>query len=129
MAVLKDLIVHGPSRFINPAYFTDLKSESLYATNGVFNYLKATTGDIESLSVEDLKAQRATVAVRLDVEGELHTNSWTASNISTIDGAFYITPTVSCDSGTFNYDGSAITVTAASGYSFGIDDLYMGCGV
>lgn len=105
----------------------DFKTDgTIYANNGIFNYIKAIDGNISNLSVDDLRAKRATVAIRLDVEGELHTNSWTASNISTIDGAFYITPTVSCESGTFNYDGTQITVSAASNSSFAIDDLYMG---
>lgn len=98
---------------------------NFFANNGVFNYIKAIDGDISNLTVDQLKAKQATVTMRLDVEGELHTNSWTASNISSIEGAFYITPTISCESGTFAYDGTSITVTAADGYSFAIDDLYM----
>ena len=124
MAVLKDLIVHGSSRFLNAAYFNQLKANDLAAEQGYFNKLIAVDGKISSLNVDDLTAQNATVIGLLDVKGELHTNSWTNANIATIDGSFYITPTVSCESGTFAYDGTNITVTAASGYSFGVDSLY-----
>lgn len=124
MAVLKDLIVHGNSRFINGASFNKLKADDLAAEQGYFNKLVAVNGDISNLNVDDLTAQNATVIGLLDVKGELHTNSWTNANIATIDGSFYITPTVSCASGTFAYDGTNITVTAASGSSFGVDSLY-----
>ena len=124
MAVLKDLIVHGNSRFLNAAHFNQLKANDLAAEQGYFNKLIAVDGKISSLNVDDLTAQNATVIGLLDVKGELHTNSWTNANIATIDGSFYITPTVSCESGTFAYDGTNITVTAASGYSFGVDSLY-----
>lgn len=123
MAVLKDLIVHGPSRFIGITEFTNLKANKIKATEGIFNKLIATTADFDSMT-----ANNATVVGLLDVKGELHTNSWTNSNIATIEGSFYITPTVSCASGTFNYDGTNITLTAASGYSFAVSSLYINSG-
>lgn len=124
MAILKDLIVNGSSRFLNAAYYNKIKANSLAAEDGYFNRLVAVSGKISDLDVEDLTAQNATVIGLLDVKGELHTNSWTNSNIATIDGSFYITPTVSCASGTFAYNGTKITVTAASGHSFAVNDLY-----
>lgn len=123
MAVLKDLIVHGPSRFIGITEFTNLKADKIKATEGIFNKLIATTADFDSMT-----ANNATVVGLLDVKGELHTNSWTNSNIATIEGSFYITPTISCASGTFNYDGTNITLTAGSGLSFAISSLYINSG-
>ena len=41
MAVLKDLIVHGNSRFIDIAHFDKLKSNHLAADMGIFNKLVA----------------------------------------------------------------------------------------
>lgn len=97
MAVLKDLIVHGPSRFINTAYFKTLKADNLAADGGVFNKLIATNADIGTLDVDDLTAQNATVVGLLDVKGDLHTNRWTNANIANIGGSFYISPTVNCE--------------------------------
>lgn len=94
MAVLKDLIVHGPSRFLNGINANSIKADTINAKNGYFKYLKAIDGDIENLSVEELLAQKATVVGLLDVKGELHTNTWTNSNIANIGGVFYISPTV-----------------------------------
>ena len=45
MAVLKDLIVHGASRFLNGAYFKTINAESIGADAGIFNKLVATTLD------------------------------------------------------------------------------------
>lgn len=123
MAVLKDLIVHGPSRFVGITEFTNLKADKIKANEGIFKKLIATTADFDSMT-----ANNATVVGLLDVKGELHTNSWTNSNIATIEGSFYITPTISCASGTFNYDGTNITLTAGSGLSFAISSLYINSG-
>ena len=100
MAVLKDLIVHGASRFINTANYTTAKGGVLAADKGVFNKLIATNAEIENLNVDELNAnnltaQNATVVGLLDVQGELHTNSWTNANIANIGGSFYISPTLS----------------------------------
>lgn len=122
MAVLKDLIVHGPSRFINTAQFESLKTNKIGAEEGIFNKIVATTGDIGSLTVEDLTAGKATVLSLLDVRGELHTNQWTNSNIATIDGSFYITPTIGVNSGTMTTTANSVTV---KGSNFPISSLYV----
>lgn len=116
MAVLKDLIVHGASRFINVAQYSSAKGGVIAADKGVFNKLIATSAEIDTLNVEELNADRltaqnATVMGLLDVKGNLHTNSWTNSNIATIQGAFYIAPTVM--TGTSSGD-TGVTITAIS---------------
>lgn len=83
MAILKDLIVNGPSRFIG-----DFTADAIKAEEGYFTKLIA----------KDLTAQNATVLGLLDVKGELHTKSWTAENIASIGGSFYITPTLIAES-------------------------------
>lgn len=112
MAVLKDLIVHGPSRFINTANFNSIKANTIGADNGVFNKLIATSADIGSLDVDDLTAQNATVVGLLDVKGQLHTNSWTNANIANIGGSFYISPTVSTE---IAANGTPMSVTISEG--------------
>lgn len=105
MAVLKDLIVHGPSRFINVAQFNELKADT-----GTFKFLKA----------EDLTANKATVVGLLDVQGELHTNKWTSTNIASIGGTFYISPTYKSSTAKLQFSGNANnrTITISNG-SFG----------
>ena len=115
----------------NVVYLTDegnLKIDGTVAADqGIFNKLIATTADIGTLDVDNLTAQNATVVGLLDVQGQLHSNSWTNSNIATIDGSFFITPTVSVSMGTFTYSSTAnsgngqITLSAGSGYSFAVD--------
>lgn len=95
MAVLKDLIVHGPSRFINGAKFNTINAESIGASEGIFNKLVATTLDAREATINNLTADNAKILGILDVQGDLHTKSWTNSNISNIGGSFYIAPTVS----------------------------------
>jgi len=68
--------------------------KELYATRGIFNYLEAIDGKIENLTTEDLSTTNATVVGLLDVQGQMHTNSWTNANIATIGGSFYIAPTI-----------------------------------
>ena len=108
MAVLKDLIVHGRSRFVNGAQFNTINAESIGADAGIFNKLIATSLDAKTATIDNLTAKNATVTALLDVQGELHTNSWSNANIATIDGSFYISPTSS------SADGSDVD---ASGYS------------
>ena len=110
MAVLKDLIVHGPSRFINGAKFNTINAESIGASEGIFNKLVATTLDAREATIDNLTAENAKVVGMLDVEGELHTNSWTNANIANIGGSFYISPTVEAVTGTIS-----ITRTETSG--------------
>ena len=92
MAILKDLIVHGSSRFLNKIYASEIQTPLIEADAGIF---------------KKLKADDATVIGLLDVKGQMHTNSWSNSNIATIDGSFYITPTIGSASGT-------VTITASS---------------
>ena len=110
MAVLKDLIVHGPSRFINGAKFNTINAESIGASEGIFNKLVATTLDAREATIDNLTTTNAKVVGMLDVEGELHTNSWTNANIANIGGSFYISPTVEAVTGTIS-----ITRTETSG--------------
>ena len=122
MAILNNLIVNGASRFLNKAYFSFIKSDKIGAEEGIFNKIVATTGDIGSLTVDDLTAGKATVLSLLDVRGELHTNQWTNSNIATVDGSFYITPTIGVDSGTMTTTTNSVTV---NGSNFPISSLYV----
>ena len=122
MAVLKDLIVHGSSRFLNTSYFNQLNTDKIGAEEGIFNKIVATTGDIGSLTVDDLTAGKATVLSLLDVRGELHTNQWTNSNIATIDGSFYITPTIGVPSGTMTTTANSVVI---NGSNFPISSLYV----
>ena len=84
---------------------------TLAADIGVFNQLIATNATIDNLDVDNLSAYNATVVGLLDVKGNLHTNSWTNSNIATIQGNFYIAPTVM--TGTSSGD-TGVTITAIS---------------
>ncbi len=113
MAVLKDLIVHGASRFINVVQFDSTKGGIIAADKGVFNKLIATDAEIGTLDVDELNAntltaQKATVVGLLDVKGELHTNQWTNANISNVGGSFYISPTVST---TIASNGTPMSIT------------------
>ena len=95
MAVLKDLIVHGNSRFINGAQFDSLSASKISAEEGIFNKLVATNLEATEASITNLTATNAKVVGLLDVQGEMHTKSWTNANISNVGGSFYISPTVS----------------------------------
>lgn len=112
MAVLKDLIVHGSSRFINIIQYNGAQGSIVAADKGVFKKLIATDAEITSLDVTNLTAQNATVVGLLDVQGELHTNNWTNSNIATIEGNFYITPTVKV-----NGSNAKITIIKPGSYT------------
>ena len=109
MAILKDLIVHGSSRFLNKIYASEIQTPLIDAEAGIF---------------KKLKADDATVVGLLDVQGQLHTNSWSNSNIATIDGSFYITPTLSSSSGTVSFS-SATAATFIGTYS-AVSSLYIG---
>ena len=109
MAILKDLIVHGSSRFLNKIYASEIQTPLIDAEAGVF---------------KKLKADDATIVGLLDVQGQMHTNSWTNSNIATIDGSFYITPTLSSSSGTVSFS-SATAATFTGTYS-AVSSLYVG---
>lgn len=109
MAILKDLIVHGSSRFLNKIYADELETSAFEA---------------ESAIIKKLKADDATVVGLLDVQGQLHTNTWTNSNIATIDGCFYITPTLSSDSGNIVF--SSVNVANLTGDFTAVNSLYIG---
>ena len=94
MAILKDLIVHGSSRFLNKIYASEIQTPLIEAEAGI---------------IKKLKADDVTVVGLLDVKGQLHTNSWSNSNIATIDGSFYITPTIGSASGTVTITASTLT--------------------
>lgn len=110
MAILKDLIVHGSSRFLNKIYASEIQTPLIETEAGV---------------IKKLKADDATVVGLLDVKGQLHTNSWSNSNIATIDGSFYITPTIGSDSGTVSITASSLTF---SGTNYAVSSLYLGDG-
>lgn len=109
MAILKDLIVHGSSRFLNKIYASEIQTPLIEAESGI---------------IKKLKADDVTVVGLLDVQGQMHTNSWTNSNIATIDGSFYITPTLSSSSGTVSFS-SAAAATFTGSYS-AVSSLYIG---
>lgn len=123
MAVLKDLIVHGRSRFLNGAQFNTINAESIGANEGIFNKLIATTLDAKEATIDDLRADNAVITGLLDVQGQMQTNSWTNSNIATIDGSFYICPTISSEAqleglgpqtdNKFFYNGSTVILTGS----------------
>ena len=108
MAILKDLIVHGSSRFLNKIYASEIQTPLIEAEAGI---------------IKKLKADDATVVGLLDVKGQLHTNSWSNSNIATIDGSFYITPTIGSDSGTVTITASSLNF---SGTNYAVTSLYLG---
>ena len=114
MAILKDLIVHGSSRFLNKIYASELETPLISADAGVF----------KKLTAKDLTAETATVIGLLDVQGQLHTNTWTNSNIATIDGCFYITPTLSSDTGSIAF--TSATAASLAGTYTAVTSLYVG---
>ena len=115
MAVLKDLIVHGASRFLSKSYFDSLEADS---------------GAFKKIIAKDATVTNATVMGLLDVTGELHTKSWSNSNIATIDGSFYITPTFGLQGGdtstnTVTVAANSLSFTNSSGTNFNFDSLYL----
>ena len=115
MAVLKDLIVHGASRFLSKSYFDSLEADS---------------GAFKKIIAKDATVTNATVMGLLDVTGELHTKSWSNSNIATIDGSFYITPTFGLQGGdtstnTVTVAATSLSFTNSSGTNFNFDSLYL----
>lgn len=100
MAVLKDLIVHGASRFLNGIRAADIIADNMWADVGIFNQLIATSLKAETADIGQLTAQNATVYGVMDVKGKLQTNNWEAANISSVGGNFYISPTGKSSVGT-----------------------------
>ena len=110
MAVLKDLIVHGPSRFIGTTQITNLEADRVRARVGEFTKLAAKNASVdETLTVNGL----------LDVYGELHTKSWSNSNIATVDGNLHIVPTVTAATatGTITYSSSAYSMSITGAFA------------
>ena len=130
MAVLKDLIVHGQSRFINGARFNTINAESIGASEGIFNKLVATTLDAREATIDNLTTTNAKVVGMLDVEGELHTNAWTNANIANIGGSFYISPTIEAVIGTISItrtvDNDVVSWTVAATGNFATDFIKSG---
>ena len=114
MAILKDLIVHGSSRFLNKIYAEELETSAFEAESAI----------IKKLTAKDATMENATVIGLLDVQGQLHTNTWTNSNIATIDGCFYITPTLSSDSGKISFTSN--TAASLTGSYSAVTSLYIG---
>ena len=110
MAVLKDLIVHGNSRFINTAQF-----DRLEANTGKFHYIEAASGSIDELTSKHIITQV------LDVEKELHTKEWTNANIANIGGTFYIAPTVITKN---TSPKIAFSGNASSGYTVAVNGTF-----
>lgn len=94
---------------------TAAKFVNLGADKGIFNKLIATTADIDSLDVNNLTATNAKVVGMLDVQGDLHTNSWTNANMANIGGSFYISPTIAPTDGS-----TTITINRVSATSWTI---------
>ena len=109
MAVLKDLIVHGPSRFIGASYIDTLEANSVKANEGLFTKLAAKSASANELTVSGL----------LDVHGELHTKSWSNSNIATVDGNLHIVPTITAASvtGTITYSSGAYSMDLTGAFA------------
>ena len=124
MAVLKDLIVHGPSRFLNGIYSDSIHSDLIDANSGVFRTITTTTLDAGTITTDMLKANNARVAQTLTVDGTISTNKWEAASIANIGGNFYISPTGKSDSGTITVTKTGSTTI--NGVSVGVYTLVVG---
>lgn len=121
MAVLKDLIVHGSSRFLNGIYSDSIHSDLIDANSGVFRTITTTTLDAGTITTDMLKANNARVAQTLTVDGTISTNKWEAASIANIGGNFYISPTGKSDSGTITVTKTGSTTI--NGVSVGVYTL------
>lgn len=124
MAVLKDLIVHGSSRFLNGIYSNSMHSDLIDANSGVFKTITTTTLDAGTITTDMLKANNARVAQTLTVDGTISTNKWEAASIANIGGNFYISPTGKSDSGTITV--TKTSSTTINGISVGVYTLVVG---
>ena len=124
MAVLKDLIVHGASRFLNGINTDSIHANLIDANDGVFKTITTTTLDAETITTEMLKATNARVSQTLTVDGTISTNKWEAANIANIGGNFYISPTGKSDSGTITVTKTG--TTTINGVTVGIYKLVVG---
>ena len=84
------------------------------------------TGTLETPELIAIKIKADDVVTQLLTAEGIQTKNWTASNISTIDGSFYICPTISCISGTIKYvsSGGTLEMNAGNGYSFDINSIF-----
>ena len=125
MAVLKDLIVHGASRFLGGINADSIETNAIKADSGIFNQLIATTLEAKDAHIDELTANNATVFGIMDVKGKLQTNQWEAASIANIGGNFYISPTGKSSSGTVTITRtSAATSTAAAKYSVAMSGTF-----
>lgn len=124
MAVLKDLIVHGPSRFLNGINVDAVHANLIDADNGVFKTITTTTLDAETITTDMLNATNARVSQTLTVDGTISTNKWEAANIANIGGNFYISPTGKADSGTITITKTGSTTI--NGIAVGVYTLVVG---
>lgn len=86
--------IHNSSGILTGTTSNFKSNGTIVAEEGIFNKLIATSANISTLDVDSLTAQNATVVGLLDVQGQLKTNTWTNSNIATIEGNFFIAPTI-----------------------------------
>lgn len=124
MAVLKDLIVHGRSRFVNGIDADSIHANLIDANDGVFKTITTTTLDAETITTDMLNATNARVSQTLTVDGTISTNKWEAVNIANIGGNFYISPTGKADSGTITVTKTGSTTV--NGVSVGVYTLVVG---
>ena len=85
MAVLKDLIVHGSSRFLNDIKTNTMHANLIDVNDGIFKTITTTTLDAETITADMLTATNARVSQTLTVDGTISTNKWEAANIANID--------------------------------------------
>ena len=99
--------------------------------NAASNYV-AKSGDTMTgalttpeLIAQKIKADDVNVTHLLTAEG-IQTKNWTAVNIATIDGSFYITPTISTATAKFNYTSTGtIELTPVSPSVFTTNSLFI----
>lgn len=124
MAVLKDLIVHGSSRFLNDIRTNTMHANLIDVNDGIFKTITTTTLDAETITADMLTATNARVSQTLTVDGTISTNKWEAANIANIGGNFYISPTGKADSGTITV--TKTSTTTVNGVSVGVYTLVVG---
>ena len=124
MAVLKDLIVHGRSRFINGIDADAIHANLIDANDGVFKTITTTTLDAETITTNMLNATNARVSQTLTVDGTISTNKWEAANIANIGGNFYISPTGKSSTGTITVTKTG--TTTINGVTVGVYTIVVG---
>lgn len=124
MAVLKDLIVHGSSRFINGINADTIHANLVDANDGVFKTITTTILDAETITTDMLNATNARVSQTLTVDGTISTNKWEAANIANIGGNFYISPTGKADTGTITV--TKTDTTTINGVTIGVYTIVVG---